>query len=126
MKSLSRVRLLATPWTAAYQAPASMGFSRQKYWSGVPLPSPKEYLLTPERRPTDTVFGSSPTKPKGSTLDSLAVKMQGGPCPQTSAPDSLLSADFGWMVWVTLRREQGSLFLIWNCICFGIALLTLH
>ena len=33
----SRVRLLATPWTAAYQAPPSMGFSRQKYWSGVPL-----------------------------------------------------------------------------------------
>ena len=32
---------LATPWTAAYQAPPSMGFSRQKYWSGVPLPSPK-------------------------------------------------------------------------------------
>ena len=41
MKSLSRVRLLATPWTAAYQAPPSMGFSRQKYWSGVPLPSPQ-------------------------------------------------------------------------------------
>ena len=40
MKSLSRVRLLATPWTAAYQAPPSMGFSRQEYWSGVPLPSP--------------------------------------------------------------------------------------
>ena len=40
VKSLSRVRLLATPWTAAYQAPPSMGFSRQKYWSGVPLPSP--------------------------------------------------------------------------------------
>ena len=39
-KSLSRVLLLATPWTAAYQAPPSMGFSRQKYWSGVPLPSP--------------------------------------------------------------------------------------
>ena len=33
-------RTLATPWTAAYQAPPSMGFSRQKYWSGVPLPSP--------------------------------------------------------------------------------------
>ena len=31
---------LATPWTAAYQAPPSMGFSRQEYWSGVPLPSP--------------------------------------------------------------------------------------
>ena len=40
MKSLSRVRLLATPWTAAHQAPPSMGFSRQEYWSGVPSPSP--------------------------------------------------------------------------------------
>ena len=40
VKSLSRVRLLATPLTAAYQAPPSMGFSRQEYWSGLPLPSP--------------------------------------------------------------------------------------
>ena len=40
VNSLSRVQLLATPWTAAYQAPPSMGFSRQEYWSGVPLPSP--------------------------------------------------------------------------------------
>ena len=40
VKSLRRVRLFATPWTAAYQAPASMGFSRQEYWNGVPLPSP--------------------------------------------------------------------------------------
>ena len=39
VKSLSRVQLLATPWTAAHQAPPSMGFSRQEYWSGVPLPS---------------------------------------------------------------------------------------
>ena len=37
VKLLSRVRLLATPWTAAHQAPSSMGFSRQEYWSGVPL-----------------------------------------------------------------------------------------
>ena len=43
--SLSRVRLLATSWTAAYQAPLSMGFSRQEYWSGVPLPSPVFLLL---------------------------------------------------------------------------------
>ena len=43
VKSFSRVRLLATPWTAAYQAPLSMRFSRQEYWSGVPLPSPKWY-----------------------------------------------------------------------------------
>ena len=40
VKSLGRVWLLATPWIAAYQAPPSMGFSRQEYWSGVPLPSP--------------------------------------------------------------------------------------
>ena len=42
VKSLSRVRLFATPWTAAHQAPLSMGFSRQEYWSGVPLPSPND------------------------------------------------------------------------------------
>ena len=40
VKTLSRVQLLETPWTAAYQAPPSMGFVRQEYWSGVPLPSP--------------------------------------------------------------------------------------
>ena len=39
LKSLSRVRLLATRWTAAHQAPPSMGFSKQEYWSGLPLPS---------------------------------------------------------------------------------------
>ena len=38
VKSLSRVRLFETPWTVAYQAPLSMGFSRQEYWSGVPFP----------------------------------------------------------------------------------------
>ena len=42
-KLLSRVQLLVTPWTTAYQAPLSMGFSRQEYWSGLPLPSP--YLM---------------------------------------------------------------------------------
>ena len=42
VKSLSCVRLFATPWTAAYQAPLSVGFSRQEYWSGLPLPSLKQ------------------------------------------------------------------------------------
>ena len=42
VKSLSRARLLATPWTAAYQAPPSIGFSRQECWSGVPLLSPPD------------------------------------------------------------------------------------
>ena len=40
VKSLIRVRLFATPWTVAYKAPLSMGFSRQEYWSGLPFPSP--------------------------------------------------------------------------------------
>ena len=43
VKSLSHVRLFKTPWTAAYQTPLPMGFSRQEYWSGVPLPSPDTY-----------------------------------------------------------------------------------
>ena len=41
LSHFSCVRLCATPWTAAYQAPPSMGFSKQEYWSGVPLPSPR-------------------------------------------------------------------------------------
>ena len=40
VKSLSHVQLFATPWTVAYPAPPSMGFSRQEYWSGLPFPSP--------------------------------------------------------------------------------------
>ena len=44
VKSLSRMLPLVTPWTAACQAPPSMGFSRQEYWSGVPLPSPLQYI----------------------------------------------------------------------------------
>ena len=44
LSRFSRVRLCATPWTAAYQAPPSMGFSRQEYWSGMPLPSPQKRL----------------------------------------------------------------------------------
>ena len=46
VKSLGRVQLFMTPWTAAYQAPPSMGFSRQEYWSGVPSASP---YVTPSR-----------------------------------------------------------------------------
>ena len=44
VKSFSRVQLFETPWTAAYQAPPSMRFSRQEYWGGVPSPSPVRYL----------------------------------------------------------------------------------
>ena len=50
VKLLSRVWLIATPWTAAYQAPPSMGFSRPEYWSGVPLPSPFQCLVNANYR----------------------------------------------------------------------------
>ena len=64
VKLLSRVRLFATAWTAAYQAPLSMGFSRQEYWSGVPLPSPFLYLLIlnsiPEQKPCFLHVGLCP------------------------------------------------------------------
>ena len=43
VKSLSHVQLFATPWTVAYQAPQSMGFSRQESWSGLPFPSPGDF-----------------------------------------------------------------------------------
>ena len=50
MKSLSPVQLFATPWTVAYQAFPSMGFSRPEYWSGLPFPSPGD-LPNPEIEP---------------------------------------------------------------------------
>ena len=54
-KLLSHVRLFATPWTTAYQAPPSMGFSRQEYWSGVPLPSPSYPTKEGEKKPETLV-----------------------------------------------------------------------
>ena len=66
MKSLSRVRLFATPWTVAYQAPPSMGFSRQEYWSGVPLPSPGD-LPNPGIEPGSPALQADalPSEPPG-------------------------------------------------------------
>ena len=63
VKSLSHVWLLVTPWTAAYQAPPSMGFSRQEYWSGVPLPSPRgdiwaETWIQLGTEPSDSLRGN--------------------------------------------------------------------
>ena len=55
MKSLSRVQLFATPWTVAYQAPPSLGFFRQEYWSGLPFPSPGE-LSNPGIEPGSPEF----------------------------------------------------------------------
>ena len=53
VRSLSRVRLFETPWTVAHQVPPSMGFSRQQYWSGLPLPSPGISSPNPGIKPRD-------------------------------------------------------------------------
>ena len=66
VKSLSRVRLLVTPWTIAYQAPPSMGFSRQEYWSGLPFPSPGD-LPNPGIKPRSPALQADalPSEPPG-------------------------------------------------------------
>ena len=66
MKSLSHVRLFATPWTVAYQAPPSMGFSSQEYWSGLPFPSPGDLpKLRIEPRSPALQADALPSEPPG-------------------------------------------------------------
>ena len=66
VKSLSCVRLFATPWTVAYQAPPSMGFSRQECWSGLPFPSPGD-LPNPGIEPRSPALRADalPSEPPG-------------------------------------------------------------
>ena len=76
VKSLSRVWLFKTPWTVAHQAPLSMGFSRQEYWSGLPFPPPGD-LLDPEIEPRSPVshalVGSLPPWHLGSPISNSKV-----------------------------------------------------
>ena len=72
MKLLSRVQLSATPWTIAHQAPLSMEFSRQEYWSGLPFPTPGD-LSNPGIKPEDPVApaeagGFFTTEPPGKPM----------------------------------------------------------
>ena len=69
VKSPGYVQLLVIPWIAAYQAPLSMGFSRQEYWSGVPFPSPED-LADPGIKPGSPALHA----------DSLPSELQGSPC----------------------------------------------
>ena len=69
VKSLSRVRLLATSRTAAYQAPPSMGFSRQEYWNGMPLPSPNNHCNSSNLG--NSFCGAPPTSSYGQPLPSF-------------------------------------------------------
>ena len=69
MKSLSRVRLFATPWTVAHQVPLSMEFSRQEYWSGLPFPSPAD-LPDPGIEPVSPALRADalPSEPPGNRI----------------------------------------------------------
>ena len=71
VKSLSCIQLFATPWTVACQAPLSVGFSRQEYWSGLPFPSPGD-LPNPGIEPGSPALqaDSLPSEPQGSLQDS--------------------------------------------------------
>ena len=70
VKSLSRVQLFATPWTVTHQAPLSMGFCRQEYWSGLPFPSPGD-LPNPGIEPRSPALqaDSLPSDPPGKPLN---------------------------------------------------------
>ena len=72
VKSLSHVRLFATPWTVAYQAPPSMGFSRQKYSSGLPFPSPGDLPdpgIKPEPGSPESEADALTSEPPGTTAN---------------------------------------------------------
>ena len=87
MKSLSRVRLFATPWTVAHQAPPSMGFSRQEYWSGLPLPSPGD-LPNPGTEPGPPAFQADAftSEPPGKKTAASNAVVRGRPNPIWPVP----------------------------------------
>ena len=101
VKSLSRVRLFVTPWTVAYQAPSSMGFSRQEYWSGLPW-SPLGDLPNPCIKPSfptlqaDSLMSEPPVKPTCmSNTSFLKTSLQVGPC-QPCDPLLVTWLDWSW------------------------------
>ena len=85
LSCFSRVRLCAAPWTAAYQAPPSMGFSRQEYWSGLPLPSP------------NTTQWDSSKLTEGELLGSLRQNSPKPPGSQQSHAKGVLSGYTWWV-----------------------------
>ena len=102
VKLHSLVRLFATPWTVAPQAPPSMGFSRQEYWSGVPLPTPGD-LPDPgiePRSPTLQAYAltSEPKLKAALRLGSWPIWLSHASISTALAPE--------WVAWVPLRDPQ--------------------
>ena len=75
VKSLSRVRLFATPWTVAYQALPSMGFSRQECWSGLPFPSPRD-LPDPGIKPRSPTLQALLSEPPGKPMHPCKMSLK--------------------------------------------------
>ena len=95
MKSLSRIRLFATPWTVAYQAPPSMGFSRQEYWSGLPFPSPGD-LPDPGIEPRSPILEA----------DALTSEPPGQENSRNTSTSALLIRLKPLTVWITTNCEK--------------------
>ena len=102
VKSLSRVRLFATLWTVAHQAPLSIGFSREEYWSGLPFPSPGD-LPDPGIEPrspalqADALPSEPPRKPEFGKEETK--------CETLGHPPHLHLRDMGWAVgWETGKK----------------------
>ena len=114
VKLLSRVRLFATPWTVAYQAPLSMGFSRQECGSGLPSPSPGD-LPDPGIEPrspalqADTLPSEPPGKPASGSFQISRFFTSGGQSIGVSASASVLPMNIqdwfpvGWTGWLSLQ-----------------------
>ena len=88
VKSLSRVRLFVTPWIVAYQAPPSVGFSRQEYWSGWPFPSPGN-LPDPGIEPRSAALQADalPSEPPGKPKETETQAYQTA-CPHVAGTGS--------------------------------------
>ena len=136
VKLVSRVQLLATLWTAAYQAPPSMGVSRQEYWSGLPVPSAEEgrdstkeplaHFMTGAIMEVPSVLGSQGQKPL-----SAHHTMGRFPCHEFMNPllpipytieELLLFLPLGWeMIWAHIPTRETDLFFFFpklKSICF--------
>ena len=107
MKSLSCVRLFATPWTVAHQVPLSMGFSRQEYWSGLPFPSPED-LPEPGFEPRSPALQADalPSEPPGKPVASSAVvqKRRVHGLQQLRLPGSRAQAQYSWCAGLFVLR----------------------
>ena len=103
VKSLSRVRPSATPWTAAHQASPSMGFSRQEYWSGVPLPSPRRGSIMIKSNPTAPGWVNHKLKNNYITVSFTEVKVL-----------SPTSGSLAWGSGIRRRSSQSIFFFFLN------------